>query len=166
MDTGKNSSLCLGFWLCGSLVRKLCLTETVLLNCSEAAHAQLRRNTTVVIMLQTNQANKRCALALKWKQKPKQSSLGVHQSSVGTYQWFAAMGEYQGVRSMMYEKFMYWLKDLTPRVDIVDIRKKGGRDSSVGKWSASHFDDPGSNPGRGLTRVTQYMNERSREYQL
>ncbi len=38
-------------------------------------------------------------------------------------QWFAPMGEHQEVRSMMYETFMYWLKHLTPRVDIVDIRK-------------------------------------------
>ncbi len=38
---------------------------------------------------------------------------------------------------------------------------QGGRDSSVGKSSASQVGDPGSNPGGG-----QYMNERGRDYQL
>ncbi len=42
----------------------------------------------------------------------------------------------------------------------------GGRDSSVGKSSASQTGDPGSNLGRGLTRVTKCMNERGRDYQL
>ncbi len=44
-----------------------------------------------------------------------------------------------------------------------------GRDSSVGKLFASQSGDPGSNPGGGLTgggltRVTQGMNERGRDY--
>ncbi len=42
----------------------------------------------------------------------------------------------------------------------------GGRDSSVGKSSASQSGDPGSNPGGGLTRITQCMNERGRDCQL
>ncbi len=40
----------------------------------------------------------------------------------------------------------------------------GGRDSTVGKSSASHAGDPGSNPGGSLTQVTQCMNERERDY--
>ncbi len=39
-------------------------------------------------------------------------------------------------------------------------------DSSVGKSSASQSRDLGSNPGEGLTRVTQFMNERGRDCQL
>ncbi len=42
----------------------------------------------------------------------------------------------------------------------------GGRDSSVGKLSASHAGDLSSNPGGGLTGVTQCMYERGRDYQL
>ncbi len=42
----------------------------------------------------------------------------------------------------------------------------GWRDSSVGKLSASQSGTPGSNPGGGLTWVTQCMNERGRDYQL
>ncbi len=50
-----------------------------------------------------------------------------------------------------------------------------GRDSSVGKSSASQSVELGSasqsgdltsNPGEGLTQVTQCMNERGRDYQL
>ncbi len=44
--------------------------------------------------------------------------------------------------------------------------QQGGRDSSVGKSSASHAGDLGSNPSGGLTQVTQCMNERERDYQL
>ncbi len=42
----------------------------------------------------------------------------------------------------------------------------GERDSSVGKWAASQSWNPGLNPGGGLTRVIQCMNERGRDYQL
>ncbi len=35
-----------------------------------------------------------------------------------------------------------------------------------GKSSASQVGDPGLNPGGGLTRVTQCMNERGKDYQL
>ncbi len=42
----------------------------------------------------------------------------------------------------------------------------GGRGSSVGKSSAYQSGYLGSNPGVGLTRVTQCMNERGRECQL
>ncbi len=37
---------------------------------------------------------------------------------------------------------------------------------SVGKSSASHAGDPGSNPGGDLTLVTQFMNDKGRDYQL
>ncbi len=37
----------------------------------------------------------------------------------------------------------------------VEIR---GRDSSIGKSSASQSGDPGSNPSGGLTQVTQCIN--------
>ncbi len=43
--------------------------------------------------------------------------------------------------------------------------KKGGRDSSVGKSSASQAEDPGSNPGEGFTQVNQCMNEKGRDCQ-
>ncbi len=46
------------------------------------------------------------------------------------------------------------------------ILKLGGRDSSVGKSSASHAGDLVSNSGGGLTWVTQCMYERGRDYQL
>ncbi len=39
-----------------------------------------------------------------------------------------------------------------------------GRDSSVGKSSASQSGDSCSNPSGGMTRVTQCMNERGRDY--
>ncbi len=39
-----------------------------------------------------------------------------------------------------------------------------GWDSSVGKSSASQAGDPGSNPGEGLTCVTQCMNEMGKSY--
>ncbi len=42
----------------------------------------------------------------------------------------------------------------------------GGRDSSVGKSSTYQSRDLGLNPGGGLTRVTQCMNERRRDCQL
>ncbi len=42
----------------------------------------------------------------------------------------------------------------------------GEKDSSVGKSSASQPEDLGSNTGVGLTRVTKFMNERGRDYQL
>ncbi len=41
-----------------------------------------------------------------------------------------------------------------------------GRDSSVGKSSASQAGDPGSNPSGDLTQVIQCMNERGRDNQL
>ncbi len=46
------------------------------------------------------------------------------------------------------------------------LRRKGARDSSVGKSATSQAGEPGSNPGGVLTRVTQCMNERGRDYQL
>ncbi len=42
----------------------------------------------------------------------------------------------------------------------------GGMDTSGSKLSASHAGDLGSNPVRGLTQVTQCMNERGRDYLL
>ncbi len=39
----------------------------------------------------------------------------------------------------------------------------GGMDSSVDKSSTSHSGDKGSNPGGGLTRVTQCMYVRGRD---
>ncbi len=42
----------------------------------------------------------------------------------------------------------------------------GGRDSSVGKSSASQAWGPGLNPSGGLSRVTQCMDERGRDHQL
>ncbi len=47
-----------------------------------------------------------------------------------------------------------------------EVSSVGGRDSSVGKSSPSQAGDLGSNHDGGLTRVTQCMNERGRDYQL
>ncbi len=49
---------------------------------------------------------------------------------------------------------------------LVLLRTVRGRDSSVGKLSASQAGDLVLNPGGGLTQVTQCMNERRRDSQL
>ncbi len=46
---------------------------------------------------------------------------------------------------------------------ISKTHKSAGRDSSVGKLFAFQAEELGSNPGGGLTWVTQYMNERGRD---
>ncbi len=54
------------------------------------------------------------------------------------------------------------IKAKTYGLSLLILTLQWGRDSSVGKSSASHAGNPGSNPGGGLTRVIQSMNERGK----
>ncbi len=67
----------------------------------------------------------------------------------------------------MFSSWQKYVNDLNKKhvhhiLSNIVFRKIGGRDSSVGKSSASQSRDPGSNPGGGLTRVTQCMKEGKR----
>ncbi len=61
--------------------------------------------------------------------------------------------------SCIHVKFYYRIGTKTSVIE-------KGRDGSVGKTFASQSGDPGFEPGRGLTRDIQSMNEKGRDYQL
>ncbi len=67
----------------------------------------------------------------------------------------------------MLHYFTDYFNNLKP-LSAYSIKNLGGgeRDSSVGKLSASQSGDVGLNTGGGLTRVTQCMNKRGRDFQL
>ncbi len=75
---------------------------------------------------------------------------------------YTGMTNHQTISHLFY--LMPWPNFKNLESWILDL--EGGKDSSVGKSSAPPAGDPGSNPGGSLTRVTQCMNERGRDYKL
>ncbi len=68
--------------------------------------------------------------------------------------------------SEIFYKILYIQITITDKEDHKIRIYYGGGDKSVGKSSASQSGEPGSNPGGGLTWVTQCMNEKGRDCQL